>query len=76
MLGTLSPEALDRVYSESDAFVLASHYEGYGTAYAEALRDGLPVIGNDGRRDLDTVPFRCGDSGRTRKSRGVVCMDR
>ena len=60
MLGTLSPEALDRVYSESDAFVLASHYEGYGMAYAEALAHGLPVIGTTGGAISDTVPSEAG----------------
>ena len=60
MLGTLSTEALDRVYGESDAFVLASHYEGYGMAYAEALAHGLPVIGTTGGAIADTVPPQAG----------------
>ena len=60
MLGTLSTEALDRVYGESDAFVLASHYEGYGMAYAEALAHGLPVIGTTGGAIADTVPQQAG----------------
>ncbi len=60
MLGTLSAEALDRVYGESDAFVLASHYEGYGMAYAEALSHGLPVLGTTGGAISDTVPPEAG----------------
>jgi glycosyltransferase involved in cell wall biosynthesis len=60
MLGTLSSEALDRVYGASDAFVLASHYEGYGMAYAEALAHGLPVIGTTGGAIADTVPPQAG----------------
>ena len=60
MLGTLSSEALNRVYDESDAFVLASHYEGYGMAYAEALAHGLPVIGTTGGAIADTVPSGAG----------------
>jgi len=32
---------------ESDAFILVSHYEGFGLAPAEAMAVGLPVIGSD-----------------------------
>ena len=60
MLGTLTSEALDGVYGSSDAFVLASHYEGYGMAYAEALAHGLPVIGTTGGAIADTVPPQAG----------------
>lgn len=42
--GTLDDESLAAACSESDFFVLPSHYEGYGIVYAEALSFGLPVV--------------------------------
>jgi glycosyltransferase involved in cell wall biosynthesis len=60
VLGALSPQHLAALYVQADAFVLASHFEGYGMAYAEAVAHGLPVIGTSGGAIPDTVPPEAG----------------
>jgi len=44
----------------SDIFVLASRHEGYGMAYAEAMRAGLPVIGTNAGAIPQVVPPQAG----------------
>jgi glycosyltransferase involved in cell wall biosynthesis len=58
--GAVSPQRLAALYAEADVFVLASHFEGYGMAYAEAIAHGLPVIGTDAGAIPDTVPPEAG----------------
>jgi glycosyltransferase involved in cell wall biosynthesis len=56
VLGAVSDGRINTLYGESDVFVLASRFEGYGMAYAEALAHGLPVIGTTGGATPETVP--------------------
>ena len=60
MAGAVSDEELSRLYGKADIFVLASHHEGYGMAFAEAINYGLPVVGTKAGAIAETVPDDAG----------------
>ena len=57
--GPVEQSQLDSQYAMADCFVLASHYEGFGMAYTEAIARGLVVIGTTG----GAIPEAIGDGG-------------
>ena len=58
--GEVTDAALAGFYDRADLFVLATRFEGYGMALAEALARGLPVVSTRTGAVTETVPDGAG----------------
>jgi len=60
VLGAVPPERINELFLASDVFVLASRFEGYGMALAEAIAHGIPVVSTLAGAIRQTVPAGTG----------------
>jgi glycosyltransferase involved in cell wall biosynthesis len=60
VLGAVSSERVSELFMESDVFVLASRFESYGMALAEAIAYGVPIVSTKAGAIPDTVPEGAG----------------
>ena len=55
-----SPQALDQAWRRATVFALASRWEGYPSAIAEAMQRGVPVLATDGTNAQPILPPTAG----------------
>ncbi|MCB9946695.1 MAG: glycosyltransferase family 4 protein [Rhodospirillaceae bacterium] len=81
LLGEADDARLHTLYDQADIFVLASHFEGFGMVFTEAIARGLPIVATAGGATGLTVPAEAGmlvppgDSGALGDALAAVLQD-
>ncbi|HWC32691.1 MAG TPA: glycosyltransferase family 4 protein [Actinomycetota bacterium] len=82
LLGVVPPPALSIAYGEALVLIVASRYEGWPIAVAEAMASGVPVVGFDVpgvaelvRDGIDGVLAPVGDIDALSRATAAVCGD-
>jgi glycosyltransferase involved in cell wall biosynthesis len=60
LAGRVSADELEELYARAAIFALATHYEGHGIVFDEALVRGLPIVSCSAGAVPDTVPQGAG----------------
>jgi len=60
LLGSVSSEQLQKLYSQASIFALATRFEGYGMVFDEAMTYGLPIVSCHTGAVPDTVAWGAG----------------
>jgi glycosyltransferase involved in cell wall biosynthesis len=71
LLGGVDDTLLPGLYAGAEAFVLPSHYEGFGLPVLEAMACGTPVVA----AATTALPATCGDAARLVEPEGAAVRD-
>jgi glycosyltransferase involved in cell wall biosynthesis len=71
LLGHVPDDLLSGVYAGAEAFVLPSHYEGFGLPVLEAMATGVPVVA----AATAALPETCGEAARLVRPDGAAIRE-
>ena len=60
LIGNVGMEEIAALYARARTFALATHYEGFGMVFAEAMAAGVPIVGTKAGAVTSLVPQDAG----------------